>query len=227
LQYTVLDEFIYASRILCSMPDDVLDVAETYVTRKSTELGDAIRRESARLEMDAMTHDLAKGVETIQLEVKAMNTPLFQDAHELAAKVRAAVQQQLELTQSAVLKADESVHRATSRLKRSLYWVRGVRLFVLSLAAIFSWAVGFGYNNWGPWLQFIAALATFVILELLVGERLVEPRLTRYRRARLREVVNYIHDQYHKSDVELSALRGIIPQSSSRRQQADGHVDPA
>jgi hypothetical protein len=90
-------------------------------------------------------------------------------------------------------------------------------LLVLSSAAIFSWAVGSGFNSSPLWIQFGAALVTFVILELIVGERLVEPRLTRYRRARLKKAVNYVYDQYHKSAVELSALRTIIPRPSNSR----------
>lgn len=86
--YNDLEQFRYASMLLCELPDDALDVAESYITDGADHLGDHVISAGQFLALDVGMREIELGVWTLGLEVQAMNTPHFREVETRTEQLR-------------------------------------------------------------------------------------------------------------------------------------------
>jgi hypothetical protein len=192
------------------MPDDALDVAEAYIAKKSESLGTKLKIEGNSALLSAQQREMKSGLSALQVVVRAMKTPHFDEAHRLAEQLRGELDRLTRRVEQATDAAGATVRRSRRRLRAAVWLVSVVRLSVLALASLTAWWIGYGFGGLPIVLQFLIALASFALLELLVGERLIEPRLRVHRRSVMLKCADAIHDDYRQAAVELGALKQVL-----------------
>ena len=218
--YNELEQFKYASMLLCDFPDDALDVAESYITEKADHLGDHAIYEGQHLATDVGTRQLDLGVWTLGLDVRAMNTPDFNEVQGLTEALRTELDKRTQAAKEAAESAGEAIGRSRTYIKRRIKTVKGVRYLALFCFALVSWGVSEVADRLSlPSLPI--ALASFVVLERVVGDRILEPLLLDYRRAALATVVSRAYENAPRSG--LAPVVGATRSQSHHPWRCPGH----
>ena len=204
--YTELEQFKYTSMLLCQLPDDPLDVAEVYITETADRLGAHVEHAGASIALDVGLDELKLGLWSLELDVHAMHSPNFAETQSRTDELRSELERRTQAANEAAESAGEAIGRSRSYIQKRIRIERVLRYLALVCFALVSWGLSEVADQLSlPSLA--VALVSFVALERVVGDKLLEPLLIDNRRATLARIVSRTDEMFREVDGNLSLAK--------------------
>lgn len=208
--YGPLEEFSAVVGVLCDLPDDPLDTAQDYSVKRLKEFREVVDYKTLLLESDLLSEELGFGIRGLQIRVRASRLGRWTEADGVVEEAETALEELMRIA----VKSIKSMRRVTLWTKwrvRLAHWGFAIlRMLLLLAAALAGWRIGEVGEPAGLAIQLLITFLSFVILDWVVVDGLIERRLKRRRRTVLKKSAERVTRSLRRVDRDWARANQVL-----------------